>query len=96
MYISYELVLLKNYIFYFSLFLKSKFIDCVGHFQKLAKGEGEYPHFGKRPNYFRFFSFEGFPQLGWYVGVKLPESLFRGKLFSMSDFMFPFTESTKR
>ena len=25
------------------------------------KGGGGYPHIGKRPIYFRFFSYEGFP-----------------------------------
>ena len=66
-----------------------------GHMSKIlyylySKGGEGVPPLWQKTKLFPFFSFEGFPQLGWYVGAKLPESLFRGKLFSMSDFMFPF------
>ena len=36
--------------------------EKTGNYQSLLKGGGGVPRIGKRPIYFRFFSFEGFPK----------------------------------
>ena len=55
MYIPDELVLIKNDDFYFSSCLKSKFIDCVRHFQTFAKGGGGVPPLWQKTKLFPFF-----------------------------------------